>query len=150
MGIKEEDLGLGSKAEEEKERFLKKKTRMYHKAVETIGQCMKKLGGEKSMAEREIERFHEDLRSGDMRKLQRYKTPEMWQCSFAMSSQRAKQVGLEPTIEEKMQNPTYEKIIEGDVIKKLFPEEEDDEEEDDDDDDDEVIIRGTDGGEDEG
>ena len=26
---------------------------------------MKKLGGEKSMTEREIETFHEDLRSGD-------------------------------------------------------------------------------------
>ena len=59
---------------------------MYHKAVETIGQCMKKLGGVKSMAEREIERFCKDLRSGDVRKLQRYETPEMWQHSFAMSS----------------------------------------------------------------
>ena len=86
MGIKEEDLGLGSEAEEEKERFLKKKRRMYHKAVETIGQWMKKLGGEKSMAEREIERFCEDLRSGDVRKLQRYETPEMWQHTFSMSS----------------------------------------------------------------
>ena len=61
---------------------------------------------------------------------------------------------MEPTIEEKMQleslrqNPTCEKLIKGDVIKKLFPEEEDYEEEDDDND--EVIIRGTDGGEDEG
>ena len=64
-------------------------------------------------------------------------------------------MGVEPTIEEKMQleslrqNPTYGKIIEGDIIKKLFPEEEDYEEEEDDDDD-EVIIRGTNGGEDEG
>ena len=95
---------------------------MYHKAVETIGQCMKKLVGEKSMAEREIERFQEDLRSGDVRKLQGYKTSEMWQHTFAMSSRRAKQAGVEPTIEEKMQleslrqNPTYEKIIEGDII----------------------------------
>ena len=156
LGLKEEDLGLGSEAEEEKERFLKKKRRMYHKAVETIGQHMKKLGGEKSMAEREIERFHEDLRLGDVRKLQRYKTPEVWQCTFAMSSRRAKQVWVEPTIEEKMQleslrqNPTYEKIIKGDIIKKLFPEEEDDEEEKEEDGDNEVIIRGTDGGEDEG
>ena len=108
------------------------------------------------MAEREIERFCKDLRSGDVSKLQRYETPEMWQHTFAMSSRRAKQVGVEPTIEEKMQleslrqNPTYEKIIEGDVIKKLFPEEEDDEEEEEENDDDEVIIRGTDGGEDEG
>ena len=113
---------------------------MYHKAVETIGQCMKKLGGEKSMAEREIERFREDLRLGDVSKLQRYETPEMWQRTFAMSSRRVKQVGVEPTIEEKMQleslrqNPTYGKIIEGDVIKKLFTEEEDYEEEEDDDD----------------
>ena len=38
---------------------------------------MKKLGGEKSMAEREIERFSEDLRLGDVSKLQRYKTQEM-------------------------------------------------------------------------
>ena len=59
---------------------------------------------------------------------------------------------MEPTIEEKMQleslrqNPTYKKIIESDVIKNLFPEEEEEEEEDDD----KVIIRGTDGGEDEG
>ena len=148
MGIKEEDLGLGSKAKDKKERFLKKKRSMYHKAVETIGQCMKQLGGEKSMAEREIERFCKDLRLGDVRKLQRYETPEMWKCSFAMSSQRVKQVGVEPTIEEKMQleslrqNPTYEKILEGDVIKNLFPEEEDDDEEEEDD---EVIIRGTDG-----
>ena len=88
---------------------------------------MKKLGGEKSMAEREIERFCEDLRLGDVRKLQRYETPEMWQRTFAMSSRRAKQKGMEPTIEEKMQleslrqNPTYDKIIEGDVIKKTFP-----------------------------
>ena len=65
-----------------------------------------------------------------------------------------KQVGVEPTIEEKMQleslrqNPTYGKIIEGDIIKKLFPEEEDYEEEEEDDN--KVIIRGTDGGEDEG
>ena len=65
-----------------------------------------------------------------------------------------KQAGVEPSIEEKMQleslrqNPIYEKIIECDVIKKLFPEEEDDDEKDDDDD--KVIIRGTDGGEDEG
>ena len=130
---------------------------MYHKAVETIGQRMKKLGGEKSMAEREIERFHEDLRLGDVSKLQRYKTPEMWQHTFAMSSRRVKQVGVEPTIEEKMQleslrqNPTYEKIIEGDIIKKLFPEEEDyEQEEEKEEDDDKVIIRGTDGGEDEG
>ena len=77
LGLKEEDLDSGSEAEEEKERFLKKKRRMYHKAVETIGQCMKKLGGEKSMAEREIERFSKDLRLGDVSKLQRYKTPEM-------------------------------------------------------------------------
>ena len=124
---------------------------MYHKAVETIGQCIKKLGGEKSMAEREIERFCEDLRLGDVSKLKRYETPEMWQCTFAMSSRRVKQVGVEPTIEEKMQleslrqNPTHGKIIEGDVIKKLFPEEEDYEEEEEDNDD-EVIIRGTDGG----
>ena len=154
LGLKE-DLGSGSEAEEEKERFLKKKRRMYHKAVETIGQHMKKLGGEKSMAKREIERFCKDLRSGDVSKLQRYKTPEMWQRTFAMSSRRAKQAGVEPTIEEKMQleslrqNPTYGKIIEGDVIKKLFPEEEDYEEEEEDYDD-EAIIRGTDGGEDEG
>ena len=127
---------------------------MYHKAVETIGQCMKKFGGEKSMAEREIERFRKDLRSGDVSKLQRYETPEMWQHTFAMSSRRVKQARVEPTIEEKMQleslrqNSTYEKIIEGDVIKKLFPEEEDYEEEDDDDN--EVIIRGIDGEEDEG
>ena len=38
---------------------------------------MKKLGGEKSIAEREIERFCEDLRSGDVSKLQRYEIPEM-------------------------------------------------------------------------
>ena len=62
---------------------------------------------------------------------------------------------MERTIEEKMQleslrqNPTYGKIIEGDVIKKLFHEEKDDDEEEEDDDD-KVIIRGTDGGEDEG
>ena len=66
-----------------------------------------------------------------------------------------KQVGVAPTIEEKMQleslrqNPTHEKIIEGGVIKSLFPEEEDDDEEEEDNDD-EVIIRGTDGGKDEG
>ena len=63
---------------------------MYSKVVETIGQCIKKLGGEKSMAEREIERFRKDLRSGDVSKLQRYETPEMWQCTLAMSSRRAK------------------------------------------------------------
>ena len=106
------------------------------------------------MAEREIERFCKDLRSGDVSKLQRYETPEMWQHTFAMSSRRAKQAGVEPTIEEKMQleslrqNPTYEKIIKSDVIKKLFPEEDYEEEEEEDDD--EEIIRGTDGGEDEG
>ena len=106
------------------------------------------------MAEREIERFREDLRLGDVSKLQRYKTPEMWQHTFAMSSRRAKQVGMEPTIEEKMeleslrQNPTYEKIIEGDIIKnfslkkrimkrrRMMMTK--------------VIIRGTDGEEDEG
>ena len=114
---------------------------------------MKKLGGQESMAEREIERFNEDLRSGDVGKLQRYDSPEMWQHSFSMSSRRVKHIGVEPTIEEKMQleslkqNPTYEKIIEGDVIKNLFPEKEDD---DDEEEDDKVIIRGTDGGEDEG
>ena len=65
-------------------------------------------------------------------------------------------MGVEPTIEEKMQleslrqNPTYGKIIEGDIIKKLFPEEEDYEEEEEEDDDNEGIIRGTNGGEDEG
>ena len=41
---------------------------------------MKKLGGEKSMAEREIERFHKDLRLGYMSKLQRYETPETYFC----------------------------------------------------------------------
>ena len=123
MGITEEDLGSGTEAEDEKERFLKKKRRMYHKAVETIVQRMKKLGGLESMAEKKIERFHEDLRSGDAGKLQRYETPEMWQCSFAMNSQRAKQVGVEPMIKEKMQleslrqNPTYEKIMEVTLLK---------------------------------
>ena len=73
---------------------------------------------------------------------------------FCYEQSKSETGGVEPTIEEKMQleslrqNPTYEKIIEGDIIKNLFPEEEDDDEEDDDDN--EVIIRGTDRGEDEG
>ena len=114
----------------------------------------KKLDGPESMAEREIQRFHEDHDSGDVGKIQRYETPEMWQHSFAMSNRRAKHMGVEPTIKEKMQleslkqNPTFEKIIEGDIIKNLFLHKEDDDDEGEDNDD-KVIIRGTDGGEDE-
>ena len=125
---------------------------MYHKAVKTVAQRMKRLGEVERMAEREIKRFHKHLDLEDPIKIQRYETLEMWQCSFAMSSQRAKHAGVEPTIKEKMQleslkqNPTVGRIVEGHVIKKLFTEDED--EDNDNEEDDKVTKKQIDTGED--
>ena len=126
LGLEKEDYGHGIEAEEEKALLNKKKRRTYHKAIESIAEQMKRIGGPETIAERQVRKYKEALESKDPEKIAKYQSPGLWERTYTLGLRRADKEGVGPTMREKMeleslkQTPTFGKIIEDNIIRKLF------------------------------
>ena len=125
------------KRKRKKNSLINRKRRTYHKAVESIADRMHSLGGPKTIAERQLRKYKQALASKDPKEIERYKSPGIWERTYSLGVRRADKEGVGPTIKEKMelesmkQTPTFGRIIQDNVIKKLFTEDDDGNEEED-------------------